>query len=87
MLQEFLGRGKENGQTNLVPISGRVPVLNLDFAHGRSETAMEVVDFAVDFLVAKCKRKIWRKNPPENPPAENKKSAGARPPPKSAGQA
>ena len=34
MLQEFLRRGK-NGQTNLVPISGRVPVLNLEFAHGR----------------------------------------------------
>ena len=32
------------------------------------------------FLVAKYKRKIRRKNPPENPPAENKKSAGARPP-------
>ena len=49
------------------------------------KTAMEVVDFAVDFcagvfLVAKYKRKIRRKSPPENPPAENKKSAGARPP-------
>ena len=32
------------------------------------------------FLVAKCKRKIRRKDPLENPPAENKKSAGARPP-------
>ena len=37
MLREFLRRGKKNGQTNLVPISGRVPVLNLEFAHGRSE--------------------------------------------------
>ena len=36
MLQEFLRRGKKHGQTNLVPISGRVPVLNLEFAHGRS---------------------------------------------------
>ena len=26
----------KNGQTNLNPISGRVPVLNLEFAHGRS---------------------------------------------------
>ena len=26
----------KNGQTNLVPISGRVPVLNLEFAHGLS---------------------------------------------------
>ena len=37
--------------------------------------------FAVDFLVAKCERNFRRKNLPENPPAENKKSAGARPPP------
>ena len=35
MLQEFLRRGKK-GQTNLFPISGRVPVLNLEFAHCRS---------------------------------------------------
>ena len=35
MLQEFPRRGK-NGQTNLVPISGRVPVLNLEFVHSRS---------------------------------------------------
>ena len=35
-LQEFLRRGKKKGQTNLIPISGRVPVLNLEFAHGRS---------------------------------------------------
>ena len=74
MLQEFLRRGKKNGQTNLIPISGRVPVLNLEFAHGRSgfqptwkifqKAAMEVVDFSVDFLdflVAKYKRKIHRK--------------------------
>ena len=27
---------KNDGQTNLVPISGRVPVLNLEFAHGQS---------------------------------------------------
>ena len=91
MLQEFLRRGKKNGQTNLVPISGRVPVLNLEFAHGRSgvqptveNLPMEVVDFAVDFCGGffgrKIQRKIRRKNPPENPPAENKKSAGARPP-------
>ena len=36
MLQEFLRHGKRHGQTNLVPISGRVPVLNLEFAHFRS---------------------------------------------------
>ena len=36
MLQEFLRRGKKKGQTNLVPISGRVPVLNLEFAHSLS---------------------------------------------------
>ena len=35
MLQEFLRRGKK-GATNLVPISGRVPLLNLEFDHGRS---------------------------------------------------
>ena len=78
-------------------------MLNLEFAHGRSGVQPTVENlpkdrhgsggflrwiFAVDFLVAKCKRKIRRKNPPENPPAENKKSAGARPPPpKSASQA
>ena len=90
MLQEFLRRGKK-GQTNLVPISGRVPVLNLEFAHGRSGVQPTVENLPKDchgsggfcggflrwiFLVAK----IRRKNPPENPPAENKKSAGARPP-------
>ena len=26
----------KNGQTDLIPISGRVPVLNLEFAHGQS---------------------------------------------------
>ena len=92
MLQEFLRRGKQNGQTNLVPISGKVPVLNLEFAHGWSGVQPTVENlpkdrhgsggfcsgiFAVDFLVAKCKRKIHRKNLPENPPAENEKSAGA----------
>ena len=37
MLQEFLRRGKNNRLTHLTPISGRVQVLNLEFAHrGRS---------------------------------------------------
>ena len=44
---------------------------------------MEAVDSAVEFLVAKS----TEKKPPENLPAENKKSAGARPPPKSISQA
>ena len=34
--RNFLDVAKNNGQTNLVPMSGRVPVLNLEFAHGRS---------------------------------------------------
>ena len=79
MLQEFLRRGKENGQTNLIPISGRVPVLNLEFAHGglgfslrwkisrRPPWKWRIFQwiFAVDLLG----RKIQKKNPP-------KKSAG-----------
>ena len=90
----------KNGQTNLVPVSGRVPVLNLEFAHGRSgvqrwkicqKTAMEVVIYAVDFFGCQnakfLKRKSAKQNPPENPPAENKQSAGPRPPPRSASQA
>ena len=36
MLHEFLRHGKKDGQTSLIPISGRVPVLSLEFAHGRS---------------------------------------------------
>ena len=35
--RDSLDVAKKNGQTNLIPISGRVPVLNLEFAHGRSE--------------------------------------------------
>ena len=35
-MQKFLAGGLKNGQTNLIPISGRVPVPNLEFAHGRS---------------------------------------------------
>ena len=80
----------KNGQTNLVPISGRVPVLNLEISHGQSGVQPTVENLPKDrhgsdgfcggFLVAKYKRKIRRKNPPENPPAENTKSAGARPP-------
>ena len=80
MLQEFLRRGKKNGQTNLVPISGRVPVLNLEFAHGRSGVQPIVENlpknrhgsggfcgglFRWIFWVAKYQRKIRRKNPPE----------------------
>ena len=62
MLQEFLRRGQKHGQTNLAPFSGRVPVLNLEFAHGglgfslrwkicqNFKTAMEVVDSCCGFL-------------------------------------
>ena len=48
------------------------------------KTAMEVVDFVVDFcggfLVTKCKRRIRRKNRPENPPAEKKNPPAHDPP-------
>ena len=79
----------KNGQTNLIPISRRVPVLNLEFAHclGFSllwkifqKTAVELVDFSVDFcsgfLVAKHTKNAPNKNrrkirqpKTENPPA------------------
>ena len=79
-----------------------MPSPGIPFVHSRSGVQPTVEDLPKDrhgsggfcggflrwiFLVAKCKRKIRRKNPPENPPAENKKSAGTRPPPKSASQA
>ena len=92
MLQQFLRRGQEEKWADRpdcqIAISGRVPVLNLDFAHGRSgfqptvenlpEGCHESGGFFGGFLhwislVTKCKRKIRRKNPPENPTAENKK--------------
>ena len=71
MLQELLRRGKKYGQTNLVPISGRVPVLNLEFAHGRSGVQPTVENlpkdrhgsggfcriFAVDFGSRNAKKK------------------------------
>ena len=64
---------KKNGQTNLVSISGRVPVLNLEFAHCRSGVQPTVENQPKDchgsgrfcggflrwiFLVARYKRKI-----------------------------
>ena len=72
MLQKFLRRGKKNVQTNLVPISGRVAVLNLEFAHGRSEVQPTVENLPKDrhgsggflrwnFWSQKCKRKNPRK--------------------------
>ena len=58
----------KNGQTDLIPTSGRAPVLKLECAHGRSgfslrwkifqKAAIEAMDFSVDFLVAKGKRKL-----------------------------
>ena len=48
MLQEFLRRGKKNGQTNLIPMSGWVPVLNLEFAHGRPGVQPTVENFPKD---------------------------------------
>ena len=56
---------KQNGQTNLVPISGRVPVLNLEFAQGSAYGGKSAKRppwkwwilrwiFAVVFLVANC---------------------------------
>ena len=92
-LQEFLRRGKKNGQTNLVPISGRVPVLDLEFAHGRSGVQPVVENLPKDrhgnggfcggflqliFLVAKYKRK--KKNPPKKS-ASRKQKIRRRPPP------
>ena len=75
MLQEFSRRGKKNGQTNLVAISGRVPVLNLNLLTASlgfslrwkicQKTAMEVVDFAVDFCGGFFGRKMQKKNPPK----------------------
>ena len=85
ILQEFFSVAK-SGQTNLIPISGRVPVLNLEFAHCRSGFQPSVENLPKDrcrsggffggflrwlFLVAQCKRKICQ---------PKKKSASARPP-------
>ena len=87
MLQEYLRRGKKIGQTNLIPISGRVPVLNLEFAHGWSGFQPTVENlprgrhgsggFSVDFCGGFFGRKMQTKNPPKNPPAENKKNPPA----------
>ena len=88
------------GQTNLTPISGRVPELILEFAHGRSgfqgvslrwnffpKAALpwQWWIFAVDFVG----HKMQKKNPPKKSARKsaNEKSAGARPPPKSTSQA
>ena len=85
MLQEFLRRGK-NGRTNLIRISGRVPVLNLEFAHGRSRFQPTVENLpkgrhgSGGFCGGFFDHKIQKKNPPENPLAENKNFAGAQPP-------
>ena len=62
------------------------PVLNLEFAHGRSGVQPTVENLPKDrhgsggFLRWIFGCKMQKKNPPENPPAETKKSAGARPP-------
>ena len=90
-------RGKKIGRQTWLQVSRRVPVLNLEFAHGRSGFHPTLGNlpkgrhgsgvfffffrwiFAVDCFVEKYK-KIHRKKPPENPPAENKRSAGARRP-------
>ena len=77
MLHKFLlDVAENNGQTNLVPISGGVPVLNLEFAHGRSGVQPTVEKYLKDlhrsggfcggflrwiFFVAKYKRKIRQK--------------------------
>ena len=71
MLQEFLRRGKKNGQTNLVPISGRVPVLNLEFAHGRSGVQPTVENLPKDrhgsggFFGGFLRRIFWPQNAKE----------------------
>ena len=98
MLQEFLRRGKKKwadkpdsnfreGTSAELGICSR-PVWVSAYCGKSSKRAMEVVDF-LDFCGGfdKMQNKISRKKPPENPPAENKKSAGARPPPKSTSQA
>ena len=64
---------KTNGQNNLVPIPGRVPVLNLEFAHGQSGAQPAVENLPKDshgsggfcggFFVAKCKRKSPQPGP------------------------
>ena len=73
------------GRQSLVPISGRVPVLNLEFTHGQSGVQPTVENLPKDrhgsggflrwiFLVAKCKRKIRRKirqPKTKNPPAHD----------------
>ena len=80
MLQEFLRRSRKNGQTNLVPISERVPVLNLEFAHGQSGVQPTVENLPKDchgsggfcggflrwiFWSQNTKEKSANKNPPE----------------------
>ena len=93
MLQEFPRCGKKM-QTNLIPISGRVPVLNLEFAHGRFGFQPIVENLPKGphesgglfggflrwiFGSQNAKEKSASKHPPENLPAENKNFC-ARPP-------
>ena len=83
---------KRNEQTNLIPISGRVPVLNLEFAHGRSgfqptvwkiiqKAAMELVFFFCSgiFWSQNAKEKSAEKSAGKIHPIRKQKSAGARP--------
>ena len=65
-------------------------MLNLESAHGRSGVQPTVENLPKDrhasggfcggFLVAKYKKEKSQKKPLENPPAETKQTAGARPP-------
>ena len=72
MLQEALRRGKKNGQTNLIPISGRVAVLNLQFAQGRPGFQPTVENLSKGrhgsggFFGGFWVRKMQKKNPPKN---------------------
>ena len=84
MLREFLRRDKKVRQTNLIPISWRVPVLKLEFAHGRSGFWPTVENlpkgrhasggFCGTCFGHKCQtnKKNPRENPLENLPAEKR---------------
>ena len=83
---------QKSGQTNLLPIiSGRVPVLDFEFAHGQSgfqptvenlpkKAAMEVVDFFVEFGGGFFQN-AHEKSADKNPPAKNKNPPAHNPPP------